>query len=600
MNPSTLNAPLVAAHPPHISLRALATDPAYATPWLRYAAPLLDRLLGIHTLDQAYRKHRMQGLPPFDFIERTLGALDLTVAPAPGDWASQVPARGPLLVVCNHPYGGAEALALAQALRALRSDIKFLANSGLGVFQELRPLLIGVNPLKITQKNLGAIRQCELHLAQGGVLILFPAGRVSSRSRGGERIADATWNRLVGHLARRSEATLLPVFFHGTNSPLFQWVGSIWNPAKILLLPREFLHLRGRTLHFTVGRALPAPLWRHLSPDALTRFARAMTYLLESAPDAAADASGYTENAPLAPLSDSGLIERELAALPERQHLLDYQHFSVYFASAAQIPCLMDDIGRERERVFRMHDEGSGKARDGDAFDASYVQLFVWDHRDHALVGAYRLGRAKALRGAGATGTYLARMFDFDATFYDSAPPSLEMGRSFVVPEHQKNFYSLYLLWRGIGRYLALHPQYRRLYGTVSLSRQYAANTIALICDALIEPSTHVRPREALNVALHPEWQDYRRAQGRLDLPTLSACVRALDQQGRDIPVLLKHYLKLGARFHCVGVDANFNRTPGLLLSVDMESIPEKSLRTFLAQDAAAYLAYSDAEAEPC
>lgn len=589
-----------AANTPCISLRSLATDPAYAASWLHHAAPLMDRLLGIRTLDRIYRHRRMQGLPPLDFVERTLDVLDITVSPEPRDWASQIPARGPVLLVCNHPYGGAEALALAQALRTVRTDIKFLANSGLGVFRELRPLLIGVNPLKITQKNLGAIRQCESHLAQGGLLVMFPAGRVSSRSRGSERIADGAWNRLVGRLAQWSGATLLPVFFHGGNSTLFHLAGALWNPAKMLMLPRELLRLRGRTLQFTVGHALPLSFWRHMPTTELTRYARAMTYWLETAPGIVEAVSEHGDPSPLAPLSAPDLIECELASLPERQRLLDYQHFSVHYANAAQIPVLMGDIARERERVFRMHDEGSGKSRDSDDYDASYVQLFVWDHRSRTLVGAYRLGRADVLRSEGATGTYLARMFTFAPAFYDNAPLSIELGRSFVAPEHQKHFYSLYLLWRGIGRYLALHPRYRRLYGTVSLSRQYDANTIALICDALIEPTPHVRPRVPLNYTLHPEWLDYRRNQGQLDLQTLSACVRAADPQGRDIPILLKHYLKLGARFHCVGIDPNFNRTPGLLLSVDMDSVPAKLLDTFLAEDAAAYQAYSGEGAASC
>lgn len=113
------------------------------------------------------------------------------------------------------------------------------------------------------------------------------------------------------------------------------------------------------------------------------------------------------------------------------------------------------------------------------------------------------------------------------------------------------------------------------------------------MCDALIEPSPHVRPRHALTQSLHPEWYAYRKAQGKLDLRTLSACVRGLDREGKDLPVLLKHYYKLGAKFHCVAVDPNFNHTPGLLLSVDMETVPEKLLSTFLGKDAPAYLAYT-------
>lgn len=553
--------------------------------WLALAAPLLDRALGIHVLDALYRRHGLRGLPPFEFAARTLEALDIRLAPLGGP--ATLPARGPVLVVCNHPFGGVEALALMKLLSATRSDLKFLANACLGVFRELRPLFISTNPLRVTQRNLGSIRQCEAHLNSGGILVIFPAGRVSHPAAGG-RLADAAWHRMTGHLALRTGATLLPVFFHGGNSPLFHFLGALWHRARLLMLPREFLGLRGHTIRFEVGRAIPAEALRHLNAESLTDYARTMTYLLEDPPVTAAPKA--PPQAPLAPLNPPVRVAAEVAALPARQRLLDYKHFSVYHARAAQIPLLMEDIARERERVFRLHDEGSGKPRDGDDFDARYTQLFVWDHQGGSLVGAYRMGHADELR-AGGGGTYLARMFHFAPAFFDG-PPMLEMGRSFVVPEHQKNYYALYSLWQGIGRYLAAHPRYRRLYGTVSLSRQYDGRAIALMCEALIEPSPHVRPRHPLPDRLHPEGRAFLASRGgRLDLATLSACVRGID--GKDVPILLKHYHKLGARFHAVGVDPNFNATPGLLLSVDMDAMPEKLVATFLSEHAAAYLAHA-------
>lgn len=582
-------APRAACSEAGISLRALFPGESPPASWMRAAAPALDRLLGIRRLDRIYRRQRLQGLPPFEFASQALDALDISLAPT--GKLDAIPARGPLLVVCNHPFGGVEALALMRTLQSIRGDVKFLANTGLRVFRELQPLFIATNPLRVTQKNLPSIRQCAAHLEAGGVLVMFPAGKVSYRPRRGQRIMDAPWNRLVGHLALRSGATLLPVFFHGANSPLFHALGALWDRSKLLLLPREFLRQCGQQVRFVVGRPIAAAVWQHMDAGSLTRYARLMTYLLESAAAPPAATQAATGALPLAPLGDPQRIAAELAALPATQRLLDYKQFSVFHAMAPQIPQLMADIARERERVFRLHDEGSGQARDGDRFDQSYVQLFVWDNLSCSLVGAYRMGRSDVLRQPGAAGLYLARMFDFDAAFHDDPPPALELGRSFVVPEHQKSFYSLYLLWQGIGRYLAQHPRYRRLYGTVSLSRQYDARTAAMICEALIEPSPHVRPRHPLQATPYPEWRDFLAAHaGRVDLPALSACVRGADAEGKDLPILLKHYHKLGARFLAVGIDPNFNDTPGLLLSVDMDSMPRKLLTTFLGEHAGGYL----------
>lgn len=574
---------------PDISLRALV--PGEAPAWLTYSAPALDRLLGIHAVDRFYRHSQLRDLGPFEFAEQGLAALQVTIESRPHDLSHSIPASGPLLVVSNHPYGGIEALALMKVLRTVRTDVKFLANAGLQVFRELQPLFVATNPLKKTTKNITSIRQCEAHLANNGLLVLFPAGRVSSRPRGGHRVLDAKWNRIVGHLALRTGASLLPVFFHGANSHLFNLMGTLWDRSKMLMLPREFMRMRGRRIRLEVGKPMPATVWHHLDEEGVTRFSRLMTYLLESTVPAVDDTA--IQQMPLAAAGDPALIERELDALPVQQRLLDYREFSVFHASAQQIPLLMANIARERERVFRQHDEGSGNARDGDDFDLSYVQLFLWDNRARSLVGAYRMGKTDCLRQAGSSGLYLSRMFDFDDAFFDTRPPALELGRSFVVPEHQKSFHALYLLWRGIGRYLVLHPRYRHLYGTVSLSRQYDSRAIAVICDTLIQPSPHVRPRRPLQQVLHPEWTDFCRDRGKPDLATLSACVRNLDSQGKDLPVLLRHYHRLGAQFLCVGVDPNFNDTPGLLLSVDIEKMPAKIISTFLEPGAADYLAYS-------
>jgi putative hemolysin len=581
-----------------ISILELLPQQKRSARWLSFAGLSVDRLLGIATIDGLYQRGKLATLPPLEFSSASLGVLGVKVAPVRTLVDAGMPAVGPVLIVCNHPFGAVEALVLADALRGVRCDVRFLANAGLRVFRELDPLLIATDPLRVTQQNISSIRACDAHLEAGGVLVLFPAGRVSSFVADRGRITDFAWNRLVGRLALATGATILPVYFHGRNSRAFHVFGRIWDRLKLLMLPRELLRLRGRTVSYCAGRPLPPALWRHMDVPALTRFARLLTYSQAevAAPgrDDGQSARSVRAPAPLAPRGDGLAMARELEALPGRQRLLEFRQFSVAYASAAQIPQLMAEIGRERERVFRTLDEGSGSPADTDGFDRSYVQLFVWDRVAHELVGAYRMGRTdRLLAEAGPDGLYLSRVFEFSSGFHDPVRPALELGRSFIVPEHQRSFHGLYLLWQGIGRYLLGHPEYRRLYGTVSLSRQYDPQVIAMLCDALIQPSPLVRARLPVTTPLRAEWQDYRRAAGGLDIATLGAIVRGLDGQGKDIPVLLRHYIKLGAKFHAVGVDPGFNATPGLLLSVDVPSLERKTLATFLGAAAVQYLAYS-------
>ncbi len=305
-----------------ISLRALA--PRGTPAWLKTLAPLADRLLGLPAVDQVYSQ--LQGLSPFEFVEGGLGLLDIRAQSGPFEIEDRIPKKGPLLVVSNHPFGGVEMLVLAQALKAVRTDIKFLANTGLQVFRELQPIFVAINPLKVSQRNLAPIRQCEDHLGKGGVLVIFPAGKVSFRPRGGDRVQDGEWNRIVGHLAKRTGAPILPVFFNGANSPMFQALGNLWDRSKLLLLPRELIRMKGKSVRFELGHAIPENAWRHLDARSLTRYARLMTYLLQARTRERTDNPIVSAHlAPLAALSEATLIEQELAALPKQQRLLDFK-----------------------------------------------------------------------------------------------------------------------------------------------------------------------------------------------------------------------------------------------------------------------------------
>ena len=297
---------------------------------------------------------------------------------------------------------------------------------------------------------------------------------------------------------------------------------------------------------------------------------------------------------PIAPPVDPIEIESELDQLPAGQCLYSYRQFGVYYGYRDQLPVTVKEITRLREHTFRAFEEGSGREVDTDRFDEFYLHLFVWDMHARAMVGGYRLGQTDLLREThGPDGIYLEMMFEFEELFYEG-PPMLEIGRSFVVPEYQKNHLSLYLLWCGIGRFLIKKPQYRRMYGVVSMSRLYDSRTIAAIRDALLEPSVGILAKYPFEPDLGAEWRAYLASNSPIAMRDVSRIVRALEGDQRDVPVLIRHYHKLGARFVSAAVDGNFNNTPGLLLRLDVPSIPTKYLKKYLGDAFQSYLDYAD------
>src|SRR5262249_6694746 len=133
--------------------------------------------------------------------------------------------------------------------------------------------------------------------------------------------------------------------------------------------------------------------------------------------------------------------------------------------------------------TFREVDEGTGRSIDLDQFDRTYVHLFVFDRRDQAVVGAYRLGPTDELLSRGPRGLYTSTLFHMQPELFHQMGPALEMGRSFVCPRYQKSASGLFMLWRGIGQFVAQRPQYRILFGPVSISRAYAQVSRELMVD---------------------------------------------------------------------------------------------------------------------
>ena len=330
---------------------------------------------------------------------------------------------------------------------------------------------------------------------------------------------------------------------------------------------------------------------KELDLETQTALFRAQSYLLDPDWQKTWPADPVTQLKSLAVEVSGEIILQEIRQLPGEQHLLDHKELSVYFGYQNQLPNTVNEIARLRELVFREHNEGSGEPLDTDNFDATYTHLFVMKQNTGQIIGAYRMGQTdKLLADGNLNNLYLHRMFDFGPNFANRQQPCLELGRSFLIPEYQNSFQGLFLLWRGIGAFVCRHPQYRTLYGTVSISKLYDMRSAAVIEQAMVTPTDKVVARAPFEHKLPPEVQHFAQQHGLKN--HVSALLKGIEPDGKDVPILLKHYNKLGAVFHCLGIDKSFNDTPGLLLSVDLPAAPEKLLKLYMGQS---WLGYRDA-----
>ncbi len=553
----------------------------------------VERLFGLSLLDRLYRE--LPDSPSSDhFLATVLDLFDIDYRVSGLD---RIPKQGPVVVVANHPFGAIEGVILAQLLRRYRPDVKLMANYLLQRVPEISDLFIAVDPFGgqgAKRANMGPLKEVYRHLANDGMLVIFPAGEVASRQRNG-RVVDAPWSETVARIVRKSGADVLPIFIQGENSRLFHLLGRIHPRLRTAMLPREMINKKGQTLELRIGETLPNADLVRLSDDTeLTRWLRLRTCLLgEVVAKGTAKPSLTGREVPIAPAQDSALIAVEVAALPVAQRLVEQGEMQVWYARAEQCPQLLQEIGRLREVTFRATGEGTGKARDIDLYDQFYLHLFIWHSERQELVGAYRLGLAdQIITRYGLKGLYSHSLFNYNRLLVEQLNPAIELGRSFVREEYQRSFAPLLLLWRGIGEFVLANPRYRILFGPVSISSDYETKSQQLLVEFLQannylpELARHVHPRTPFRGPYRHWSPEEVAALG--DVDTLSRLISELEADQKGVPILLKQYLKLGGRLLGFNVDPDFNNALDGLIMVDLARAEPRVLARYMGKEGAA------------
>jgi putative hemolysin len=556
------------------------TPPLLALPFLRLA----ERVCGLTALRQLYDRRRSG-----DFIAEALRLLDIAVQ-CEGEFDA-IPTRGPLVVIANHPSGALDGLALAHLLRKRRDDAKLLANHLLGSIPELREHIIAIEVFgRGVGSNTRALRDARRWLAQGGALIVFPSGEVSSVRQADGGVVDREWQRGFLKLVDWTGAAVVPAFIHTQNSRIFRLAVRIHAWLRTAMLGRELLAQRGTALRVSIGSAITPARLRQLPNDAARlAYLRARTYALEHRRERPCESQPTTSVPPEAADDLAG----EIASLPARARLLTSGQYEVYCSTASRMPAVVREIGRLREVTFRLVGEGTGRVRDLDRFDETYMHLFVWDREACCVVGAYRLGLTDRLDAASDPhALYTRSLFQFGVPLLRQLGPAIELGRSFVRVEYQRESNALLLLWRGIGAFVAREPRYRFLFGAVSISARYQSLTRQLLARFLSgdrflsDLAALVRPSRPLPV----ERDAAALVQSRVvaDLEDVEQLVSEVE--GRGLPVLLRQYLKLNARLLGFSVDPEFGDVLDGLVVVDLLGVKPALLQRYLGREHAATL----------
>lgn len=207
-----------------------------------------------------------------------------------GGSLANIPRDKPVIVVANHPYGILDGLMLGRILSDRRQgDFRVLAHRIFRRSADLEKVILPVSfdeTKEAAKQNMQTRKDALEYLAQGGAIGIFPGGTVSTSAKPFGRPMDPTWRNFTAKMIAKSDAVVVPIYFEGHNSRLFQLASHIHNTLRMGLLIREFRNKINAPVRVVIGEPIPRHEIdaRKKDPNGMMDFLRQATYALSKDP----------------------------------------------------------------------------------------------------------------------------------------------------------------------------------------------------------------------------------------------------------------------------------------------------------------------------
>lgn len=553
-------------------------------------ASLLMAIMKINDVNEVFAKAaKYEGV---EFVDEILRLVGVTVEVNEPDWKN-IPLEGAFAAIANHPYGGIEGLIMIKVLCTVRPDAKVMANFILKKIPNLSDFFVAVNPFENIEhsSSISGIKTTLSLLNSGTPIGIFPAGEVSTYKVNQQQITDKIWHPVVGKLIVKAKVPVLPIYFHGNNGLLFNLLSLIHPTLRTAKLPSEIFNKKGHTIKVRIGKPIAYNELPTGDNTQMLAFLRAKTYALGAGlenvrkifnPANLFKIKSKPEDIVVA--TDKDLMEQEVEKLRESHKVWTEKNYEVYITPTTFIPNIIKEIGRLREVTFREVGEGTNKATDLDAYDIYYNHLFIWDIETKMIVGAYRIGKGdEILYSYGKKGFYIYELFKIKSQFFPVLRNGLELGRSWIRKEYQQKPLPLFLLWKGILKYILDNPQYRYLIGPVSISNAFSKFSKSLIVNFIYrnhfdsEMAHMVKPRKQFKVDFSKIDADLLTASSS-SLKNLDSLIAEIETTHIKVPVLLRQYIALNAKIICFNIDPKFSDCLDGFLVLDLQDVPADML----------------------
>lgn len=218
----------------------------------------------IHEKELNDANNRFSHFYKLDFVDAALNEFGVNVKVIGEE---NIPAKGGVIMAANHPLGALDGIAFMKVVGKYREDIRFLVNDLLLILKNFGNLFVPVN--KHGRNTANYLETIDNVYASDNCLLIFPAGLVSRRQKGGV-IEDLAWKKSFISKAVLNQKNIVPVFIEGRNSNFFYnlayWRKKTGIKANIEMfyLVDEMYKQKGKTLTFIIGKEIP---WQTFTPN---------------------------------------------------------------------------------------------------------------------------------------------------------------------------------------------------------------------------------------------------------------------------------------------------------------------------------------------
>lgn len=261
-------------------------DISQMVPWFKGKEKLVNRLLKFLSVDKVNWLHDHNcDTPGPEFAAGLLKDLEIKLRIDNEELLDKLP-EGAFITVSNHPFGALDGISLIHIIASRRPKFKVMVNMVLNYISAMRPNFIAVDALasddpKKKAVSMQGIKSAIMQVHRGEPIGFFPAGAVSKVNIKGQ-LEDREWQPTIVRLIQQMKVPVVPIYFHGSNSWWFNFLGVVCWQLRTLRLPAEVFRKKGSTLHISIGEPISVEeqLQHSGTVEELGQFLKDKTYAL--------------------------------------------------------------------------------------------------------------------------------------------------------------------------------------------------------------------------------------------------------------------------------------------------------------------------------